>query len=264
MKLQDLDFKKILQFLPDEGKVLLGNDRMLLFRQDALATLWLLLQEQLGRDLANAIVSQFGFRCGQGDYHNLNSHFKMDLPEDRLAMGPMLHTWEGIVHVAPAIIEMNLKDGKFLMKGVWSNSYEAQSYRMNYSEPSQSPVCYSLTGYASGYASAFCGFDVVAIERKCVGKGDDCCEFDIRDAKSWGDEAATWIRYLRADQGSIHRALEEKNKEFEVLNRNLEEMVRVRTHEIRQQQTRLVESARLTSIGEMAGGIAHEIKNPRY
>jgi signal transduction histidine kinase len=43
---------------------------------------------------------------------------------------------------------------------------------------------------------------------------------------------------------------------------NLEKLVQERTQELDVQRARSIESARLASLGEMAGGIAHEINNP--
>ncbi len=69
MKIADFDLKGMLDFQPSSGKLLLGGDRMLLFRQDAFAALRKLLFEQLGEDLARALLMQFGYRCGHGDHH---------------------------------------------------------------------------------------------------------------------------------------------------------------------------------------------------
>ena len=262
MKLDEIELEKLLTFEPEEGKVLMGTERMLIIRQDAFARLWQLLREQLGDKLANSLISQFGYKCGFGDFKALNSVFKLEDEHERLAMVPTLHTLEGIVHVTPIESNIDIKNKKFYFKGQWKNSYEGENYLATYEKPSDKPVCHSLTGYASGWCSAFAGFDTVAIERKCIGKGDDICEWEIREATAWDKEAQDWIDALHADNESIHKQLEKKNLQFEKLNKNLETEVEERTQKIKEQQAALFETTRLGALGEMAGEIAHEIKNP--
>lgn len=50
--------------------------------------------------------------------------------------------------------------------------------------------------------------------------------------------------------------------EVEALNRDLEKKVELRTRELVETQERLVHQQNLASLGEMSGGMAHEIKNP--
>jgi hypothetical protein len=45
---------------------------------------------------------------------------------------------------------------------------------------------------ALGWGSVFFGAPVICIEPTCVGRGDDLCRFEIRDAKSWGAETDPW------------------------------------------------------------------------
>src|SRR5262249_41236729 len=41
------------------------------------------------------------------------------------------------------------------VEGEWANSYEAQQHRQHIEPISDYPVCWTLTGYASGYSSAY-------------------------------------------------------------------------------------------------------------
>jgi transcriptional regulator with PAS, ATPase and Fis domain len=50
-----------------------------------------------------------------------------------------------------------------------------------------SPMCWSLVGYVSGYASACCGRDVYFRELSCSAQGHEYCLVEGRDAASWGD-----------------------------------------------------------------------------
>ena len=202
MKIADFDLKGMLDFQPSSGKLLLGGDRMLLFRQDAFAALRKLLFEQLGEELARALLMQFGYRCGHGDHHALTTRYTWDTELDEMSAGPVMHTWEGIVHVEPTLLEFDKAAGRFHMRGIWRNSYEAEVHRHEFG-PSERPVCHSLTGYASGWATAFFGAPLLAIEPTCVAKGDSRCSFLIRPASQFGPEAEPWRQALAPNQQSL-------------------------------------------------------------
>ncbi len=209
MKISEIDLREMLSFEPEQGRLLLGGERMLLFRQDALAVLRRLLYEQVGEQLARTILSRFGHRCGYGDYETLIKTFNWDTEEDRLRAGPAMHAWEGIAQVEMVFVDYDRNKGKFLMRGNLLNSYEAEIHRELFG-PSEAPICHSLTGYASGWCSAFFGKPVLAIETKCAGMGDPHCELEIRTKKDWGREADAWRDALDQTDYSITRDLEAK------------------------------------------------------
>jgi anti-anti-sigma regulatory factor len=209
MKITDFDLKSMLDFQPSAGKLLLGGDRMLLFRQDAFASLRKLLFEQLGEQLSRALLMQFGYRCGHGDHHALTTRFSWDTDLDEMSAGPVMHTWEGIVHVEPTMLVFDKAKGEFHMTGIWRNSYEAEVHIHEFGI-SEVPVCHSLTGYASGWCTAFLGKPLLAIETMCAGKGDPHCQFEIRVPEAWGSEAEMWRSSLVATDYSISRELVDK------------------------------------------------------
>ncbi|MCA9637979.1 MAG: XylR N-terminal domain-containing protein [Myxococcales bacterium] len=209
MKVTDIDLQKMLRFDPGSGRILLGEDRMLIFRQDALASLRQLLGDQLGDRRTRAILSQFGHRCGSGDYDTLSRAYDWETEMDRMSAGPALHTWEGIVHVEPTFLEYDRGTGHFHMRGIWRNSYEAEIHR-DLHGLADAPVCHTLTGYASGWCSSFFGKPTVAIETKCAGMGAERCEFEIRRPEAWGPEADPWKASLQPSEISLSRELEAK------------------------------------------------------
>jgi rsbT co-antagonist protein RsbR len=209
MKISDFDLRQMLEFQPSTGKVLLGGDRMLLFRQDAFASLRKLLYEQLGEGLARALLMQFGYRCGHGDHHALTTRYTWDTELDEMSAGPVMHTWEGIVHVEPTMLKFDRAKHQFHMTGIWRNSYEAEVHVQSFGT-AERPVCHSLTGYASGWCSAFLGAPLLAIETMCAGAGDPHCQFEIRRPEAWGPEADMWRESLAATENSLSRELEDK------------------------------------------------------
>ncbi|MBC87573.1 MAG: hypothetical protein CL677_10395 [Bdellovibrionaceae bacterium] len=263
MDLSKFNLQEVLRFLPDQGKVLFGEDRMLIFRQDALSKLWDELNAQLGEDLTHMIMTKFGYRCGFGDHEALKKTFEFENEMERLQMGPLLHTWEGLVKADLTRLEIDIEAKHLHSEGYWTNSYEAENYLAAHSgEFSNHPVCSSLAGYASGWCSAWTGFECVAIETQCVGMGHERCNLEIRDIGSWGEEAKFWIDNLKLDHESLYKQLSMKNKAFEELNKDLEAKVLQRSRKIIEQKSKLIEASRLSSLGEMASQIGHEIKNP--
>lgn len=64
--------------------------------------------------------------------------------------------------------------------------------------------------------------------------------------------------------GIIHdiSALKEAQERLKVVNQGLENRVRERTAELERTQQRLIRQERLAVIGQLAGGLAHQIRNP--
>ena len=225
MKFNDINIRDMLQFLPDQGKLLLNGQRMLIFSQNSFASLHKLLVHHFGFEYSNALSSQFGWQCGTDDYDSIAEAGSWETEEDKIASGPIIHMWEGIVYAEPTKIEYDREASKFHMTGIWKNSYEAENYLKTYGK-SESPVCFTLTGYASGWASKFFGKEVIAIETSCIAKGDACCSFEIRPPAEWGKEAQPWIKALNATSASTSSFLEkevrEKTEDLQRLNRELE------------------------------------------
>lgn len=224
MRAEDINIQNLLKFLPGEGKLILNDQRMVLFSQDSFASLQKLLVHHFGFDYTSALFSQFGFQCGSDDYVSIAEKGDWDSDIDRIASGPVIHMWEGIVHVQPTKIEFDRSIGQFHMTGIWKNSYEAENYIKNYGL-SKTPVCSTLTGYASGWASKFFNSKLIAIETECTAKGDPHCSFEIKPIEDWGPEAEPWIKSLNATSSSIssflEREIEERTRELKKLNEDL-------------------------------------------
>ncbi len=57
-------------------------------------------------------------------------------------------------------------------------------------------------------------------------------------------------------------SLAEKRAEIELHNLKIELLVKEKTEEVKREQAKLLHSSKMATLGEMAGGIAHEINNP--
>ena len=224
MRVNDIDLRLLLKFQPETGRLLIGEERFLLFRQDAFGTLRKLLFEQLGPALAPSLLAQFGYRCGTGDYSSMTDNTQWDTEMDKLAAGPTMHCWEGLVRADPTVLEYNRQTGHFCMRGTWLNSYEAQLHLELFGK-STTPVCHTLTGYASGWGTAFFGSPVLAIEPTCIARGDEICSFYLQPPDRFGPEADPWRHALHTNHSSLFEMSRELAEKVATVERQ-EELIR--------------------------------------
>jgi two-component system NtrC family sensor kinase len=89
---------------------------------------------------------------------------------------------------------------------------------------------------------------------KRISKGD----FDYRVRPVSNDEFRNLSDYFN----TMAEKLKISRKEIEEYNRTLEAKVNERTAELMESKAQLLQSGKLAAIGQMAGGLAHEINNP--
>jgi PAS domain S-box-containing protein len=226
MKVGDLDFYLLLRRQVNEGRLFFNQKRAVIFDVDAVGTLRQQLIQTLSQDLAMGLLIRFGYTQGAKDAEMLAETFRWESDLDWLAAGPMLHVLEGMVQVETQKVEFDRETGHFHMQGIWRNSYEAEQH-LNLYGPSKEPTCWSLTGYASGYASRFFGSELLAIETKCAGKGDEYCQWEIRPATAWGPEAEKYLRALQpVNIPDTYQQLQEQNQKALSNVQNSQQMLR--------------------------------------
>ena len=191
MKATDFDLSRDLKYNLQTGMTTFKSSRLVILDANAMGLLRQRVLEMLGREKARDLFLKFGYQNGFSDFSQMKLAYKFDTETDLLASGPVIHTWEGIVHAQPKEARINRKTGEFYFPCVWTNSYEAEQH-LCFNDPSNEPVCWTLMGYASGWSTAFLGKRVLAIESMCVGKGDHHCEVMIQPEEVWGKEAAPY------------------------------------------------------------------------
>ncbi len=196
MKASDFNFPNELQFDFNTGLTTFRNSRMCIFDANVMGLMREELVKMIGWEKAREFFVRFNYQNGYEECLNMKNNYTFDNDMEWLAAGPTLHTWRGIVKATPKEIRFNKKTGEFFFHGIWHNSYEAEQY-LSFNEPANESVCWSLVGYASGYASALLGSKCITIETHCKGKGDDYCEHLIKPVSQWGEEAKIYIDILK-------------------------------------------------------------------
>jgi DNA-binding NtrC family response regulator len=215
-----LHLAELLDFRPDQGVIRLHAQRVVILSAAAMGLMRKELVDTLGLDTARRVLLRFGFADGYHDAVNLRARSKWASPIDGLRAGAMLHTLEGIVRVDVRRVEYDEKTGRFEEEVRWRASYEAEQHVHHYGKSSD-PVCWSLAGYSSGFASACLGKEIYFREIACTGQGERYCSAIGRDAKSWGAEAdAIRAEFQSADLGGeVERLREAVGKRARELDR---------------------------------------------
>jgi DNA-binding NtrC family response regulator len=191
---KNLHLAELLDFRPDQGIIRLHDQRVVILSAAAMGLLRKELIDTLGLETARRVAIRFGFADGYHDAVNLRERSKWIDPVDGLRAGAMLQTLEGIVRVELRSVDHDASTGRFEAEVFWHDSYVAEQHVHHYGK-SSSPVCWSLAGYASGFASACMGKEIYFREMSCVGQGATHCVGIGRDAESWGAD----LDIIRAD-----------------------------------------------------------------
>src|SRR5690606_31044736 len=183
-----LQLSEVLDFRPDLGVIRLHEQRVVILSAAALGLLRQALIDTLGVETARRLLLRFGFADGYHDAVNLRDRSHWKTPLDGLRAGITLQTLEGIVHGKIVKLQWDDEEGVFEAELGWRDSYEAEQHVHHFGTGDE-PVCWSLVGYVSGFASACLEREIYFKETACAGQGRPACAVTGRDAASWGDEA---------------------------------------------------------------------------
>lgn len=162
------------RFLPDEGRIKLLGQRMLLMHAFSLAALRHELIERLGFERVREMFTRLGYSQGVEDSRNMREHLGNDLL-NLLSHGPRLREMEGFVrNRAIERMSLNAETGEFRGDYFWESSWEAEAHLKQYGV-SGSPACWMMTGYANGFTTSVFGRPIVWREIECVAMGHSRC-----------------------------------------------------------------------------------------
>ncbi|MDY7114751.1 sigma 54-interacting transcriptional regulator [Halomonas sp. SSL-5] len=183
------DLMDALRFLPEEGQIWLGEQRMILMSLQASAFFRNELVTTLGAERARGVFIRLGYYSGLQDAElgeSLRGE-RLGLRDSFLA-GPQLHALQGHVKAVPGQLDIDLENDRFYSEFVWKGSFEVEVWRGR--DTQSIPVCWTLLGYASGYATQLLGREVQYREVECLGCGDARCRIIGKFAEEWPDHQA--------------------------------------------------------------------------
>lgn len=165
------------------------SERKLLTSSSAFGILREQLVKNIGIERIKGFLFHYGWEMGVNDGKEALKTSEDTSYEYLIKYGPILHITNGHIRGIKHACTVNMDDDKTVLsvygRGVWVDSYEAEEHikRLGVSD---TPVCHTLIGYASGYMSTIFGQPLLAKETTCIGRGDSECSWIIRPQKEWG------------------------------------------------------------------------------
>ena len=267
MDLTQLNLQTVLDFRPDRGIIRLHEQRVVILSAAAMGLLSKELVATLGLEAARRLILRFGYADGYHDAVSLRDRSNWATPLDGLRAGAVLHRLEGIVRTEIRRLEHEAVSGRFVEEVFWHDSHAAEQHLHPHGK-SALPVCWSLAGYASGYASACLGQEIYFRENECQAQGKARCAGVGKDANSW---SAAELEALRFDfrgadlagevervRDAVHAQLKElERRERHVAKRERElDLLRERVARHAAAKHFIAGSAAMQEVLELAGRVA--------
>jgi DNA-binding NtrC family response regulator len=210
MRARDLDLRELLSYEAGGGLLRFAGERALLLDAVALGLLRKELIGTLGVAGARSVLTRFGFAHGWRTAETLRTALPWDSEDEWRSAGGRLHTLQGLV-VARAPAPEARSSPPPIGESIWLDSYEAEQHLLHFGR-SEEAVCWSLTGFASGYLSRVHDRQVLCREIRCRGRGDAVCHPVARAREEWGEEVAAELAYyepcgLEATLGALSAEL---------------------------------------------------------
>jgi PAS domain S-box-containing protein len=188
MLAENILFEDVFQVDASSGRISLGSNRYVMFDTAAIGNMRHELMDNLGWEVTRGILERIGYQGGRRNARQLKKRYTWPSDEEWLRAGLRLHYLEGMAEVRLDRLEFDRSKGVLHVTGEWHDSFEAEQHLQQYGIGSRS-VCWTLEGYASGYASELYGENVICLETGCRAKGDSGCTFEVRPVAEWESEA---------------------------------------------------------------------------
>ena len=196
IKVPDIqDLAKRLRFAPQQGRIWLDDQRMMLMHISNLGSLRQELIEGMGKERARGLVTRIGYQAGARDAQMSRRVRANRSAIDDFLAGPQLVSLEGIVFCEPLGLHIDVEKGEYFGDFHLVDCAEAEAHVATYGIGNEG-VCWMLVGYACGYTSAFMGRPILWREIECRSMGHEKCRVIGTPVEEWED-AEDDLRFLQ-------------------------------------------------------------------
>lgn len=199
MKAADLTYVDALRFDAERSVLELLGERALVIDTLALGFLRKELIRTFGYEVTRTLFTSWGYAQAVRLAEALRS-LPWDTPSDWHSLGVRLVQLQGLLEVENIRPRADDPDPPF-GESLWHNSFEAELH-VAHLGLSDDPVCWFMTGLTTGHTTATTGRRMLAVETRCVGRGDAACHMVVRPEEEWGDAAEDYRRYYQTENMS--------------------------------------------------------------
>ena len=193
MTFDELDLHQLLELKPDGGVFRFAGRRVLLMDAVALGLLRKELVDLLGLAATRGIMGRLGYSHGWRSAESLRDAVAWDHISSWQRAGGRLHRLQGMVSFEPVRHDPDDHGERPFAEAIWPDSYEAEQHLLHLGL-SDTPVCWALCGFASGYLSRAFERAIYCVETTCRGRGDAVCRMVGRPLETWDPETRATLR----------------------------------------------------------------------
>ncbi len=165
------------------GKIWLHEQRMLLTPTAFFATLRSELITTLGVARTKSLSMRLGYLSGWRDAQLAKTLRPGLSPQEKFWAGPQFAELKGMVNVKQRHLDLDRDAGLFYAEFEWFDAFEVDGIETG--SANKEPMCWFLTGYASGNTSFYMGRSVLFREVQCRGCGAEHCLIIGKTAEQW-------------------------------------------------------------------------------
>ncbi len=200
--------------LPGEGRIIAHGRRALLLDIAPFEGLRAELMSLLGQEQAWRSFERFGYLMGHNAARRLRARYHWDSEREWIAAAPVMMNWAGLARAHLEQLDFHRARGTFFAEISWIDSFESEQ-QIHHSGLSQSPVCWTLAGYLSGYFSFAFGQNVLCLESECAATGQTRCVAHAKAIAAWGEAARKNADLLRFEGMSKIRSLANRREQVD-------------------------------------------------
>ncbi len=232
MNLNALNLLESLRAEWEAGTLHFKERRLLLLDANFLGLLRKKLVSVCGLSETRNIVGFLGYAYGYQAALAVQELCGLERKESLWQAWAHLYAQQGFAAVKPLSCTFDEKTRYFAAEAEFINSYEVEQHLLHLG-PSDRSVCWALTTYATGFASAMMGREVIFIEKECIGRGDARCYIKGRtDFMQWSEgvefakeyykgqdfeSVRQWTRTTTAEARELIHALERERERVRTL-----------------------------------------------